>query len=84
MPKAKSKNKIKRRRITFSYDASDAKEVSLMGGFNVWARKNHVKIIRNEGEGTAEYVFNYGAFAAGKAPDSNILLRPGDTVVVPE
>jgi len=58
--------------------------ISIMGGFNVWARKNSVKVIRSEGERTAEYVFNYGAFSAGKAPDSNILLRPGDTVVVPE
>lgn len=58
--------------------------IAMMGGFNVWARKNNVKIIRQNGNATIEYVFDYGAFSSGKAPGSNILLQPGDTVVVPE
>jgi polysaccharide export outer membrane protein len=58
--------------------------IAMMGGFNVWARKNSVKIIRQNGNATIEYVFDYGAFSSGKAPESNILLQPGDTVVVPE
>lgn len=58
--------------------------IAMMGGFNLWARKNQVKIIRQNGNATIEYVFDYGAFSSGKAPESNILLQPGDTVVVPE
>lgn len=58
--------------------------IAMMGGFNIWARKNQIKIIRQNGNDTVEYVFNYGAFSSGKAPDSNLLLQPGDTVVVPE
>jgi polysaccharide export outer membrane protein len=58
--------------------------IAMMGGFNVWARKNHVKIIRQNENATVEYIFDYGAFSSGKAPESNLLLQPGDTVVVPE
>lgn len=59
--------------------------IATMGGFNAWAKKDRVKIIRKmDGNETVEYVFSFGAFASGKAPDSNLLLRPGDTVVVPE
>ena len=58
--------------------------IAMMGGFNVWAKKDRVKILRNSDSGLTEYLFNYGAFAAGKAPGSNILLQPGDTVVVPD
>lgn len=41
MPKAKSKQKIKRRRWTFTLDAAEAKEVILMGDFNDWNPKSH-------------------------------------------
>ena len=58
--------------------------IATMGGFNGFAKKDRIKIIReHEGE-LIEYVFNYGAFSSGKAPGSNMLLRPGDTVVVPD
>jgi polysaccharide export outer membrane protein len=58
--------------------------IATMGGFNAWARRDRVKIIRREDGVVKEYVFNFGAYAAGKAPESNMLLRPGDTIVVPE
>lgn len=58
--------------------------IAQMGGFNTWARKDRVKIIRQTDAGPQEYVFNYGAYAAGKAPNSNLLLMPGDTIVVPD
>jgi len=58
--------------------------IATMGGFTVWANKNKVRILRKTQNGMTEYVFNYGAYSAGKARDSNLLLEPGDTVVVPE
>ena len=58
--------------------------IASMGGFNAWAKKDRIKIIRKGESETVEYVFSFGAYAAGKAPDSNLLLRPGDTIVVPE
>ena len=41
MAKIQSKHKIKRRRVTFSFESSDAKEVILMGDFNNWNAKKH-------------------------------------------
>ena len=58
--------------------------IATMGGFNAWAKKDSIKVIRRNGNQVTEYVFNYGAYAAGKAPNSNLLLQPGDTVVVPD
>lgn len=58
--------------------------IATMGGFNAWAKRDHIKIIREVDGEMVEYVFNYGAFSSGKAPNSNLLLQPGDTVVVPE
>jgi polysaccharide export outer membrane protein len=54
------------------------------GGFNTWARRSHVLILRQTPEGQVMYGFNFGAFVSGKAPNSNIVLEPGDTVVVPD
>lgn len=56
--------------------------IATMGGFTVWAKKNRVRILRKSRTGMVEYVFNYGAYLAGKAPDSNIVLQAGDTIVV--
>ncbi|MCP5040324.1 MAG: sugar ABC transporter substrate-binding protein [bacterium] len=56
--------------------------IATIGGFTIWAKKNRVRILRKTRTGMVEYVFNYGAYLAGKAPDSNIVLRAGDTIVV--
>jgi polysaccharide biosynthesis/export protein len=58
--------------------------IASRGGFNAWANKDRIKIIRKSESGTVEYVFSFGAYASGKAPNSNLLLRPGDTIVIPE
>jgi polysaccharide export outer membrane protein len=58
--------------------------IATMGGFNSWAKKDRIKIMRQVDGKMVEYIFDYGAFTAGKAPDSNLLLHPGDTVVVPD
>jgi polysaccharide export outer membrane protein len=59
--------------------------IATMGGFGPFARKDRIKIIREQPGGKPiEFVFNYGAYTAGKAPESNLLLRPGDTIIVPE
>ena len=40
MAKVKPKKKIKRRKIAFSFESSDAKEVNLVGDFNDWDRES--------------------------------------------
>ena len=58
--------------------------IARSGGFSTWAKKSQVRILRQTPEGLVEYRFDYGAYLSGKAPGSNIVLRPGDTVVVPD
>ncbi|MBC8340888.1 MAG: polysaccharide biosynthesis/export family protein [Proteobacteria bacterium] len=56
--------------------------IATMGGFTIWAKKNNIRILRKTQSGITEYSFNYGAYMAGKAPNSNIVLQAGDTIVV--
>ena len=58
--------------------------IAAMGGFNTWAKRSDVRVLRPVGGDVASYRFNYGAYVSGKEPDTNILLQPGDTVVVPD
>jgi polysaccharide export outer membrane protein len=56
--------------------------LTLAGGFKEFARKNDIKILR----GATILKFNWAAYIKGdpKARAANILLEPGDTIVVKE
>ena len=58
--------------------------IAAVGGFTPWANTSNVRILRKESDEIHSYRFNYGAYVAGKAQSSNMLLEPGDTVVVPD
>jgi 1,4-alpha-glucan branching enzyme len=49
MSKVKSKQTTKRRRVTFSLEATEAEEVVLMGDFNKWNPETHP--MKNDGNG---------------------------------
>ena len=58
---------------------------SSAGGFFVVGKEGvRCEFLRKTSEGLVEYRFNYKAYLKGKEPDSNILLKPGDTIVVPD
>jgi len=59
--------------------------IATAGGFTTFANKGDVKILRRQGSGLVEYRFDYDAFLRGDAPlESNFLLQPGDTIVIPD
>ena len=58
--------------------------ISSAGGFGTFADKKNVKVIRRSENGEVEYRFNYDAYVAGKAPGTNLLLAPNDTILVPD
>lgn len=59
--------------------------IAAMGGFSPFAQKDEIRILRNTVDGRqVEFRFDYDAFIKGRNPASNILLEPGDTVIVTE
>jgi polysaccharide export outer membrane protein len=57
--------------------------IATAGGLADSARKDAIVIVRRVDGKNVSIPFDYAAFVAGDQLDQNILLRPGDTVVVP-
>ena len=57
--------------------------ISLAGGFTPFAKEKEIIIIRNNGKRDARIAVNYERILSGKTPEQNLVLEPGDTVVVP-
>jgi len=57
--------------------------ISLAGGFQEFASLAEIVIIRNSGEDSTLYRFNYPEVIRGKNFSQNMQLRSGDVVVVP-
>ena len=53
------------------------------GGFTAFARVKNIYVLRNENGKPVKIPFNYKEAIAGKNPEQNIELQPGDVVVVP-
>src|SRR6202048_3047735 len=53
------------------------------GGFTQFARIKNIYILRTEEGKQVKHPFNYKDVINGKKPEDNILLQPGDTIVVP-
>ena len=57
--------------------------LSLAGGLAEWADKGDVVILRKENGKQRRIKFNYKNISKGKHLEKNIVLRPGDTIIVP-
>ena len=57
--------------------------ITTTGGFTAYAKKSHVRVLRYVDGKELDYRFDYDAYVAGRAPGTNVVLRPGDTVLVP-
>ncbi len=53
------------------------------GGLREFANRKGIYVLRKENGTQTRLSFNYDKVIRGKDPKDNILLRPGDTVVVP-
>jgi polysaccharide export outer membrane protein len=58
--------------------------IAFAGGFAQFADRSDVRVLRRTPNGIVEHHFDYDDFLDGDAPESNFLLRPGDTIVVPD
>jgi polysaccharide biosynthesis/export protein len=57
--------------------------LALAGGSTPFAKVNDIRVIRREGSQQTVLRFRYDDVAKGRRLEQNILLRSGDTVVVP-
>jgi polysaccharide biosynthesis/export protein len=57
--------------------------ISSCGGFTQFAKVKGIYILRVEGGKQIQHPFNYKDVVKGKKPEDNILLQPGDVIVVP-
>jgi len=57
--------------------------VSSGGGFTQFARTKAIYVLRMENGKQVKYPFNYKEVISGKKPEQDILLKAGDTIVVP-
>lgn len=84
-------NVMKPGKIPLSGPTSVLQALSICEGFNEWANKTDVVVVRRKGEEYERFPFNYKEVVAGhKDKDrereimaQNIQLRPGDVIVVP-
>jgi polysaccharide biosynthesis/export protein len=53
------------------------------GGLKDFAKRKNIYVLRQSENGEERYQFNYDAVIRGKKQEQNILLQPGDTIVVP-
>jgi polysaccharide biosynthesis/export protein len=53
------------------------------GGFTQFAKQKDIYVLRVENGKQVKHPFNYKEVIKGKRPEDNILLQPGDIIVVP-
>jgi polysaccharide export outer membrane protein len=71
-------------RVPITRDLRVMEAIALSGGFTTFAKKSQIRIVRRGKNGEElEYRFNYDAYLKGRAPGSNIVLKNGDTIIVP-
>ena len=58
--------------------------IAVAGGLTEFAQAKSISVMRVEAGKTRTFAFDYRNVAKGKKPEQNMVLKPGDTVVVPE
>lgn len=57
--------------------------LALAGGVAEFAKSDQIQVMRTENGKTTNYRFNYKDVIRGRRLEQNLMLRPGDTVIVP-
>jgi len=53
------------------------------GGLTVFAKRDQIAVIRQEGSASTRYLFDYTTFLTGSNLEQNVVLKGGDIIVVP-
>jgi polysaccharide export outer membrane protein len=57
--------------------------IPMAGGFTEWADQKKIVVIRKEGEKDKRIIINYKKIVSGEDMSANIVVKSGDTVIVP-
>jgi polysaccharide biosynthesis/export protein len=66
-----------------SADTTMLEAISMAGGFMEFASTNNIKVFRRGLENSEPIRINYKKIISGKDPSQNIIIKPGDTIIVP-
>lgn len=66
-----------------SKDTNVMQILAMAGGLNPFASKGNIKILRQKDNKIINIPFDYGQVERGKNLEQNIILKPGDVVVIP-
>jgi polysaccharide export outer membrane protein len=72
-------------RVPLTRDMRVLEAITVAGGFSTFADRGDVRIVRRSPTGEEiEYRFDYDDYIRGHAPGTNIVLRHGDMIIVPD
>ncbi len=57
--------------------------IARAGGFGEWAKKDNIMIVSEHGSKETISIFNYDRFLRDADSKKNVVIKPGDTIVVP-
>ena len=60
-----------------------AQMISMTGGLGEWANQSKIIVIRKENGKEKRFTINYKKIVKGEDLNSNIILKAGDTIIVP-
>jgi len=58
--------------------------VPMAGGFTEWANQRKILLVRKEGGQEKRITINYKKIISGEDLSNNVILKPGDTIIVPD
>jgi len=70
--------------LPYTYGMSVIQALSEAGGLTDYAKRKKIYVLRTENGREYRLDFNYDEVVKGEKMEQNVLLLPGDTVVVPQ
>jgi polysaccharide export outer membrane protein len=69
--------------IPYTYSMTILQAIAEAGGLTDYAKRKNIYVLRHENGKDTRFVFNYDEVLRGAHPEYNIVMLPGDTLMVP-
>ena len=66
-----------------AHTANVLQALSMAGGFSPYAKRSSIKVIRSAGAGFSAFDVDYDHLSKGQNLDTNLIVLPGDVIIVP-